>query len=296
MKNEGYLDRFFRLILSVLILIVGFFWLGGYIRIIICIIGAYFIITSLSGNCLFYKLFKKSTYNKNKKVNKKVLFVFIIISFLIIIGGSYASIFFTKKIFLEDFNKMNAPYKLALFNTGQEKRTESIQYYNSYVIELINFKNKYQNYHPYVIMFDNNFNTDLKNAMDITNQVSFDVNSGNLTNAHKKLEEIRPLFNEILRRNKLSILSVVLVDFHDSMEIVLDKANAKDAEGVIIAYKDSDFKLKEVENELNEESIQTIRANLDAVYKIAIEGNIEELPKKASELKSSYVKVYLKLG
>ena len=37
----------------------------------------------------------------------------------LLIGGSYASMFFSRKLFLEDFNAMNGYYKQALFLTGK---------------------------------------------------------------------------------------------------------------------------------------------------------------------------------
>lgn len=92
------------------------------------------------------------------------------------------------------------------------------------------------------------------------------------------------------------MLSIALVDFHDLMEQVLDPANAKDAVGVISAYPQANIALQTVEEIANDGEIQAIRANLEAIFKLAQEKNIEALPAKASELKSSFVKVYLVRG
>jgi 2-oxo-4-hydroxy-4-carboxy--5-ureidoimidazoline (OHCU) decarboxylase len=88
-------------------------------------------------------------------------------------------------------------------------------------------------------------------------------------------------------------LSVALVDFHDVMEVVLDAANDKNAAGVLDAYPQADEKLSAVEAISDESGITAIRANLDGLANLAEENKTEELPAKASDLKASYVKVYL---
>lgn len=74
----------------------------------------------------------------------------------------------------------------------------------------------------------------------------------------------------IFKRNGSSLLAVPLVDFHDAMELVLDAANAKDAE------------------------IPEIRKNVDEGLALENGTAQDQLPSKAEALKSSFVKVYLK--
>ncbi len=122
------------------------------------------------------------------------------------------------------------------------------------------------------------------------------VHTGNLPEAHKDFEAIRPIFQEMLKRNGFSMLSVALVDFHDAMETVIAPADAKDASGVLSAYPDADAKLKAVEESADDVAIAAIRTNLEAVKSLATEGKADLLPAKAAELKSSFVKVYLERG
>ncbi len=123
--------------------------------------------------------------------------------------------------------------------------------------------------------------------------VKDDVYTGNLTEAHTKLEGVRPIFQNILNRNGLLPLSVALVDFHDVMELVLDAANQKNAPKVLEVYPMADEKLKAVEAIRSEPGIEAIRTNLDEVRSLAKENKSDELPAKAGDLKASYVKVYL---
>jgi hypothetical protein len=196
-------------------------------------------------------------------------------------------------VFLEDFNSINSPYKETLFATGQGKRNESIEYYENLTGAFTAFQQKYRDYRPPEIKSDEQFSGDMENVSLIISSVKDEIYTGNLTEAHSKLEEVRPIFQKILIRNNLLPLSVALVDFHDAMELVLDAANNKDASKVLEAYPMADEKLKSVEAISSDPGIKAIRENLDAVMVLAKENNVAELPAKASDLKASYVKVYL---
>ena len=196
-------------------------------------------------------------------------------------------------LFLDDFNSVNNPYKETLFTTGQGRRNESINNYVNLTEALTAFQEKYKDYRPSVIKSDEQFSGDMMNVSAIISGVKDDVYTGNLTEAHKKLEEVRPIFQNILNRNGLLPLSVALVDFHDVMENVLDAANNKDASKVLEVYPKADEKLRAVEAISNEPGIKAIRANLDEIMSLAKENNAAELPTKAGDLKASYVKVYL---
>jgi hypothetical protein len=196
-------------------------------------------------------------------------------------------------LFLEDFNRVNNPYKETLFATGQGLRNESINFYLNLTVALTAFQEKYKEYRPQVIESDKQFSGDMENVSAIISEVKDDVYTGNLTVAHKKLEEVRPIFQQILSRNGLLPLSVALVDFHDVMELVLDAANKKDASMVLEVYPKADEKLRAVEAISSEPGIKSIRANLDEVMNLAKENKAADLPAKAGELKASYVKVYL---
>jgi hypothetical protein len=92
------------------------------------------------------------------------------------------------------------------------------------------------------------------------------------------------------------MLAVTLVDFHDIMEVILDWADTKDTQKIISTYPSADEKLKEVETQLNDESIQAIRKNLDTILDMAKSNQLDELAKQWADLKSSFVKVYLIKG
>ncbi|MDD2565841.1 MAG: DUF2892 domain-containing protein [Candidatus Gracilibacteria bacterium] len=295
-KNEGGLDRLIRINLSLILFILGFFWVGGIIQIILLILSAILFITGIVGFCGLYKLIGITTLKKDEKISKLYWIIFTALFIIISIAGSYYSIFFTKKFFIEDYNKMNKYYKQTLFDTGKEKRAESISNYNSLIKEYKIFLDKYTTYHPYSLSTDKNLNSDLENQFIVINSLKEKVNTGNLKEAHLSFEKIRPIFQDILKRNGFSMLAVSLVDFHDVMENVIEAADSKDSKGVINSYTEADIKLKAVEEVANDLEIQTIRKNLDEVKNLAEQNKIDTISAKAAELKSSFVKVYLKRG
>jgi hypothetical protein len=295
-KNEGMIDRLIRVILAEAFFILAWFWFGGIAQIVFYILGFMMLATAIIGFCGLYKIFGFSTNKTNKKTSKIVLAVLVIIFLIVAIAGSYYSNFFTRKLFLEDFNVMNNYYKQTLFNTGQEKRSESITNYDELVLEYSNFSKKYSHYHPQVIARDKNFNADLARVSELIINLKDQVYSGNLKEAHTNFEEVRPIFQDILKRNGFSMLAVYLVDFHDSMEKVIAEADKKNSAGVIETYIDANSKLMTVEEVANDAEIKVIRNNLETLLNLAKSGDAEALSAKAAELKSSFVKVYLKRG
>jgi len=295
-KNEGVIDKLIRVILAEVFFLLAWFWFGGAVQIVFYILGFMMLITAIMGFCGLYKIFGINTNKNIKKISNVVLGVFAIMFVVIAVAGSYYSDFFTRRLFLEDFNVMNNYYKQTLFNTGQEKRPESIANYDKLVSEYANFSKKYSNYHPRVIANDKNFNSDLAKVSALILNLKDKVYTGNLKESHTNFEEVRPVFQEILKRNGFSMLAVYLVDFHDSMEKVIAEADKKNPAGVILTYVDANDKLIAVEEAANDDEIKAIRNNLETLLNLAKAGDAESLSARAAELKSSFVKVYLKRG
>lgn len=295
-KNIGTKERVFRLVIAEVLLLGAFFWTATLWSIVLSLVASILLVTAFVGSCPLYTILHRDLSRGDTSFTKKSLISTLLLLIVVLLGGGYASNFFTKKIFVEDFNIMNTSYKQTLFETGQEKRSESIKNYGALVLSYVQFREKYTAYRPFTLRGDTNFQEDLNQVNDIIVSVRTNIESGNLKEAHLALEKIRPITQEMFKRNGFSMLAIALVDFHDLMEQVIDPANAKDATGVISAYPKANTALQAVEEIANDGEIQAIRTNLDAILKLAQENNLEALPAKASELKSSFVKVYLKRG
>jgi hypothetical protein len=296
-KNVGVLDRVIRLFLSEVFFLFAFFWSFGALQVVLYVLVFVMLATSFFRFCGLYTFLKVNTCPVNEKSVSKVTIGFSVLMFLVIaIAGSYYSAFFTKKFFLEDYNRLNQYYKQTLFFTGQNNRTEAMSNYTNLVKEYAIFYQKYSKYHPYVIKGDTKFNTDITTVKDLILSLQNNVTSGDLLAGHKEFEAIRPIFQDILKRNGFSMLAVYLVDFHDAMEKVIAGADNKDASQVVSVYQEVSDKLKAVEDVANDVDIQTIRQKLEQVTSSARSGNVDVLPAQGAELKSSFVKVYLKRG
>ncbi|HXK37513.1 MAG TPA: DUF2892 domain-containing protein [Candidatus Paceibacterota bacterium] len=296
-KNVGKWDKKVRIVLAVVFGLVAFYWVSGAFAVLFWALAAVMLITAITGFCGLYKLIGVSTFVPEEKcpaVPVRIAFVVFVLA-LLTVGGYYSN-FFTKKFYLEDFNRMNNFYKQTLFFTGQEKRAEAVENYQKLIMAYAPFSAKYQSYHPYALRGDGQLNSDLIRVGQIIASVNDKVNTGDLKAAHTDLEQVRPVFQEIFKRNNFSMLAVTLVDFHDAMEKILTPATEKNIEGTLAVYGEVSEKLKAVEAEANDTEIQSIRLRLDELYLLAQKGEAAKLPEKGNELKSAFVKVYLVRG
>jgi hypothetical protein len=297
MKNTTRIDRFLRLLLGALLLEAAFFWLSGAIGWVAYAAGATMIVTSAWGFCPLYRLAGIGGQQRPSKPQGLAIRTGAILLVLgVAWGGSYASHFFTRKVFLEDFNAMNPFYKQTLFQTGKGARDKAIANYEQLLPAYQKFQDKYTAYQPFALRRDPQLATDLANVAGMLHAVNEGVRTGDLAQAHLDLEKVRPVFQEMFKRNGFSMLSLSLVDFHDAMERMLEAAQAKDGARINALYGEVSDKLKAVESEAQDAEILAIRSNLDALLALAKDAKTDAMPAQAERLKSSFVKVYLQRG
>jgi hypothetical protein len=299
MSNMGGLDRFFRALAGVLALLLGFFWLGGVGQIVAYGVAAVLLVTAAVRFCPLYRVLGLHTGGSGDKITGTSVAKPLIAATLLVAAaaaGAYASNMFTRKFFLEDFNGMNNFYKQTLFLTGKGERAKAVENYDQLLKSYAGFRARYAGWQPYALRGDAQLQADLAKVSGILSGVNDLVRTGDLQQAHLSLEGVRPVFQDLFKRNGFSMLSVALVDFHDAMELMLEAGNGKDAAKLVALYPQVSAKLKAVEVEANDGEIQAIRKNLDGLLKAAEAGGKDDLPAKAEQLKSSFVKVYLQRG
>ena len=296
MNNLNTWDRLIRALLGLVALELAFFWLAGGLQIAAYVVGAVLLVTALIRFCPLYKLVGIGKSGIKKGFGKGMGAFAILLLVAVLAGGSYASIFFTRKLFIEDFNVMNNFYKQTLFLTGKNERQKAITNYESLIPSFRQFQQKYSTYQPWALKGDTRLGPDLAQVSGMISDVNDLVRTGDLHQAHLALEKVRPVFQDIFKRNGFSMLAVALVDFHDEMELMLDAAIAKNPEKLISLYPQVSDKLKAVETETNDAEIQAIRKNLDDLLGLAKAAQTDQLPAKGDALKSSFVKVYLQRG
>jgi hypothetical protein len=296
--NVGTIDRIVRVVIGVTALVAGYFWLAGISQTVAYAVGIIALLTGLVARCGLYTLCNKSTcqVKPSMAVSGKTTALLVVL-FIILLGvESYASTVITRKKFLEDFNHMNGYYKQVLFLTGQSKRNEAIQQYDLLVAAYASFNNKYTSYRPYVISRDSKFSQDVQSVDHIISTVKEGVYTGDLPQTHKQLEEIRPIFQEMFKRNGFSMESMALVDFHDVMETLIIAADAKNAQGVLTGYNQASDLLKIVEQEDTSAGVKRIRTSLEVLKKDAENNNVGVLSGDAADLKKQFIAIYLLKG
>jgi len=297
MKNNiGLLDRFIRAVLGPILIALGMFWVAGALQIFLILLGVILSATALMGFCPLYLPFNLSTNKRAEKIDAKGAVALPVVLVLVLVVGSLASIYITRKQFLENYNAMNSNYKQALFQTGQKNREEANKYYSLLQTSYAEFSSKYATWRPYVFWSDTQFSADLATVNTIIAGDASLVQTGDLTQVHVQLEQVRPIFQEMFKRNGFSLLAMNLVDFHDVMEkLITDGAN-KDSVAVIEHYAEADKLLKAVEGELNDADVKSIRQSLVTLLKMAQDDKTADLAGQADALKKNFLKVYLVRG
>ena len=296
MNNVQGFDRFIRALVGVLALLLAYFWLGGAWQWVALGVGVVALATAVFRFCPLYAVLgwrKAATAARGSGVMPLLAGVVLL---AVAVGGAWASQMFSRKLFLEDFNAMNGFYKQTLFLTGKAEREKAVGQYDQLLPAYATFQKKYTAWQPLALRSDPQFPGDLVKVSGILQGVNDLVRTGDLQKAHLALEGVRPVFQEVFKRNGFSMLSVTLVDFHDAMELMLDAGNAKNAAQLQALYPQVNDKMKAVEAEASDADIQAIRQNLDALLKAAQDGQADALPQRADQLKSSFVKVYLQRG
>jgi hypothetical protein len=297
MKNVIGIDRFIRLVLAVALFELAFFWLSGAPGLIAYAAAAVLLATSVLGFCPLYRVLGMGgSQAPSIPTGLPIRVAAFVLLLGVALGGSYASHFFTRKMFLEDFNAMNPFYKQTLFLTGKGERDKAIANYDQLLPAYQKFQDKYTAYQPYALRRDAQLAADLANVAAMLKAVNDGVRTGDLHQTHLDLEKVRPVFQELFKRNGFSMLAVSLVDFHDAMELMLDAAHAKDVAKISALYPQVSDKFKAVEAEANDAEIVAIRSSLDELLALAKNDKQELLAAQAERLKSSFIKVYLQRG
>jgi hypothetical protein len=297
MQNLHPIDRFLRAVFAIALFEFGYFWLAGALQIGAYGVGVVLLATALLKFCPLYKVLGLRTGGANTKTPGAIFGALAVVVLLTeIVVGSYASNFFTRKVFLEDFNAMNDHYKQTLFLTGKNERAKAVEKYDLLIPAYAMFQEKYSAYRPYVVKNDAQLSSDLVAVQGMLVGANDPVRTGDLHEAHLALEKVRPVFQDVFKRNGFSMLSVALVDFHDAMELMLDAATVKNTDTLTTLYPEVSDKLKAIEAEANDSEIQAIRANLDGLLNLANAKTLDALPAAGDALKASFIKVYLKRG
>jgi hypothetical protein len=197
------LDRLLRVILAEACVLAAFFWLGGEWQIVFYLLAAVLLVQATTGVCGFYNFLGWNTCENIKRKDKNLLPIVLMAMIVVAIGGSYGSAVLTRDIFLNDLSSIKEPYDLTLQYTSQDLRQESAQQFERLESSFAAFQEKYTDYRPRAVKFDDQFTGDLQNLSAIVSGSKDEIHQGDLKTAHDNLLRAEPLFQGVLARNGL---------------------------------------------------------------------------------------------
>ncbi len=200
MKNLGTIDRLLRVILAEVCLLLAFFWVGLEWQIPLYLVAGVMLLQAATGSCGIYSLLGRNSCEIVKRKDENLMTAFVVIVLAIAVLGSYGSAVLTKNIFLEDLGRVKEPYNLVLQYSGQGMRQDAVEQYGRLERAWGEFQAKYSQYRPLTVKFDENFSTDMEDVAVRISDNRDDVLTGNLTEAHDRLQEIDPILNKLLER------------------------------------------------------------------------------------------------
>ncbi len=203
MKNVGTFDRLLRVILAEICMLAAFFWLGKEWQIVFYLLAAVLLLQAATGVCGFYNFLKWNTCENIKRKEKNLIPVALMVMIVVAVAGSYGSIVLTTDIFQDDLSSIEEPYDLTTQYVSQDLRQESVQQFEQLESALAAFQEKYSDYRPPTVKFDDQFSGDLQNLSAIISSSREDIYNGSLKTAHDNLQMGRPALQRMLERNSL---------------------------------------------------------------------------------------------
>jgi hypothetical protein len=203
-KNIGTTDKLIRIFLAELCILIAFFWVGQAWQIVLYLIAAVLIFQAATGVCGIYNLIGLNTCENIKRSDKNLVAGTLALMIIVAGAGGYASAIMTKNILIGDIRSLEQPYNLTLSYVDLDQRNESISSYEQFNRSLYVFTEKYSNYRPLAIKFDDNFQGDMENISLIVAASREDVYNGQLANVHDNLESAGRILQDLKNRNSLN--------------------------------------------------------------------------------------------
>ena len=197
------MDRLLRVILAEGCALAAFFWLGREWQIVFYLLAAVLLVQAATGVCGFYNFLKWNTCENIKRKDKNLIPIALMVMIVVAVGGSYGSAVLTRDIFLNDLSSIREPYDLTIQYTSQDLRQESAQQFERLESSFAAFQEKYTDYRPLAVKFDDQFTGDLQNLSAIVSGSKDEIHQGDLKTAHDNLLRAEPLFQGVLARNGL---------------------------------------------------------------------------------------------
>jgi hypothetical protein len=200
MKNLGTIDRLLRVILAEICIIAAFFWVTREWQIPLYLIAGVMLFQAGTGSCGLYSLLGWNSCSIVQRKNKNLITAFAAVALLLAVVGSYTSAILTENIFLEDAGALNESYRQTLQSLERGNKENAIAQYGVLEGAFNAFAEKYSQYRPLTVKFDNNFTDDMNNISAMISASEEDIRLGNLDRGKMEMQKAEPMIQRMLSR------------------------------------------------------------------------------------------------
>lgn len=197
MKNLGTLDRMVRVIIAEACLLAAIFWVGEDLKLALYLAAGVILIPVIKGSCGLYELLGYNSCEIIKRNDKSIKTAFVVAAVLLAVVGGLASAIITKNIFIDDLQRVNESYAMALKSTSEGSENSSM---NIDMLEttFADFTEKYSRYRPPAIKLDENFTSQANEVSSAISTSREAILRGDSATALDELKRAGPIIQTML--------------------------------------------------------------------------------------------------
>ena len=197
MKNLGTLDRMVRVIIAEACLLAAIFWVGEDLKLALYLAAGVILIPVIKGSCGLYELLGYNSCEIIKRNDKSIKTAFVVAAVLLAVVGGLASAIITKNIFIDDLQRVNESYAMALKSTSEGSENSSM---NIDMLEttFADFTEKYSRYRPPTVKLDENFTSQANEVSLAISASKEDILKGDIATGHEELKRAGPIIRMML--------------------------------------------------------------------------------------------------
>ena len=197
MKNLGTLDRMVRVIIAEACLLAAIFWVGEDLKLALYLAAGVILIPVIKGSCGLYELLGYNSCEIIKRNDKSIKTAFVVAAVLLAVVGGLASAIITKNIFIDDLQRVNESYEIAIKSASEGSESASI---NIDMLEttFADFTDKYSRYRPPTVKLDENFTSQANEVSLAISTSREDILRGDNATALDELKRAGPIIRTMI--------------------------------------------------------------------------------------------------
>ena len=197
MKNLGTLDRMVRVIIAEACLLAAIFWVGEDLKLALYLAAGVILIPVIKGSCGLYELLGYNSCEIIKRNDKSIKTAFVVAAVLLAVVGGLASAIITKNIFINDLQRVNESYAMALKSTSEGSENSSMNI-DMLKTTFADFTEKYSRYRPPAIKLDENFTSQANEVSSAISTSREAILRGDSATALDELKRAGPIIQTML--------------------------------------------------------------------------------------------------